>query len=249
MSHLRKASALLGSKDVRNFIVESSRYDLKGGLSYANSCLLRRWVSAFVPMAFDPQCLIDHVLPNPCSEPLHILMPELAKRRGAFWCGGTADTLTRVYRLFGFRAVSINIGNPEAGLSHMLSLVEIEDRGSSYVVPQDAYFNTTVVSSSGSFLDYKRIFATLRSRSAEELCFFPSRTKKIYLSPPKYVNGEFKKEIRTFYWDDVNWKSWLKSKSYDENLLYAYLFPFDIYEDLPSAGIKNEYSYMLGGLD
>jgi len=228
------------NQQLKEYIIFRSGYIEDDGPSFTNACRLRRFVSRSIPATYDERCLVDVFLSSPCSKELYLLFNYLKNGKGGFFCGGTADTLTRVYRLFDFKAVSLNIGCQSIGLTHMLTLVEVLHSGLNMLTPQDAYFNNTILSSETlKPLDYHKIYELLKSSRVARLIFSRFNTKKVFLTPSRGGLENIDRSIATFYWDDPNWKNWLRSKVSSDNMIYALMFPFEVYEDTQSASIKD----------
>ncbi len=239
MTYKNKRNFFESDLQLKQFIISRSRYAENDGTSFDNACRLRNFVSGSIPATYDQRCLVDGFLTNPCFQDLHELFNNLRNGKGGFFCGGTADTLTRVYRLFDFKALSLNIGSPSIGLTHMLTLVEVEDSGLTKLVLQDAYFNNTILDiETLSPVDYHDIYKLLNSGRADRLKYSRVNTKKVFLTFDERNSGSINKSLVTFYWNDSNWKDWLKFKVSSENMIYSLMFPFELYEDKNSVSIK-----------
>jgi hypothetical protein len=83
--------------------------------------------------------------------------------RGGVWCGGAAHALAELYRLFGYRAHTVDYGRPEA-ITHVVTVVDIAFGGDQKLVVQDPIFNVTYASENRSPLSYFELLGFLLRR-------------------------------------------------------------------------------------
>jgi hypothetical protein len=86
--------------------------------------------------------------------------------RGGVWCGGAAHALQQLYRLFGFRASTVDFGAPGV-FTHVVTLVTVRVGGVERVVVQDPHLNLTYVRQSRQPYDYFDLLGTLAAGEHE----------------------------------------------------------------------------------
>lgn len=91
----------------------------------------------------------------------------LQDRAGTF-CGGAAYALKELYRLYGFDAYMVDIGNPQV-MTHTVTLVRLQHGGREIVSVQDPTFNLTYLDSDGLPYDYFQLLADLRHHRHEDV--------------------------------------------------------------------------------
>lgn len=104
--------------------------------------------------------------------------------QGGVWCGGAAYALAELYRLFGFRASIVDYGHPEV-LTHVVTLVRIDDHGTRRTVVQDPTFNLAYATREGAPLDYLELLTALKEgrRRAVRLLFGRFKEKEVLVHP------------------------------------------------------------------
>ena len=88
--------------------------------------------------------------------------------RGAGQCAGAAIYLAWLYDLFGYEAMAVDY-YIDLGVSHVITLVKIQQDEQETWIYQDATFNRTYVDSSGAPLDCFTITQLLKEGRDEEL--------------------------------------------------------------------------------
>ncbi|MBI2766749.1 MAG: hypothetical protein HYX53_12690 [Chloroflexi bacterium] len=128
---------------------------------------LREWAYGFIDSAA-PVCLLDNDYGAQISQKLAFVMELLLENRGGFACGGTANVLTGLYRLFGYTSYAYNMGQLEGSWTHVVSLVQIMVDGRSVLSVQDAFLGFTL-KEDGQPLDFSRLLDLLGSRQADRV--------------------------------------------------------------------------------
>ena len=191
-----------------------------------------QWVSALVPIDPTDGCGLDKIEPNIHNEPLPQVVSMLERRSGSFLCGGTNNTLARIYRALGFEALTLVIGNPSVGLSHLVVLVRTEPSPSSRIELHDAYFNYCLVDIEGKPVDYFDALRMLSTNQEPSVRISRLRTWKTELS--KTVAGRVgteyppRRRLRAWYWQDPNWRNWLLTRQH-QNLIHVFGYPQDAF--------------------
>ena len=122
---------------------------------------LRDWVYSHVPTTNSERLTLEALHGYQIyQEPLPKLISRLSSLEGGFFCAGTAETLARLYRLYGYEAYTYNMGSPDGHPSHVVTLVHIRDGGKSILSVQDAYFNYTLVRN-GHPLGFRQLLDSL----------------------------------------------------------------------------------------
>lgn len=100
--------------------------------------IARRWVAGTVRW-----CSTSYKLEQNKKKTWVELIEDMESDRGGFWCGGTAHILKLIYNQLGFAAGTYDYGLTPS-LTHVVTLVQIENEGISQTVVQDAYLNCCV---------------------------------------------------------------------------------------------------------
>ncbi len=96
--------------------------------------------------------------------PLETVFEVFRQDLGAVKCGGTSLYLNKLYKKFGYRSWSYDVGEvyeEESGASHQFNLVEVPIKGDTLITVQDAYFDHTLVNKNGNPLDFFKILSLL----------------------------------------------------------------------------------------
>jgi hypothetical protein len=84
--------------------------------------------------------------------PEHIA--RLLKHEGGVICGGKAEIMRKVFRIFGFEAYAINSGQRKGRSSHVFNLVKVKHEGRDILAMLDAHFNLAYIHPDGEPMDY-----------------------------------------------------------------------------------------------
>lgn len=208
---------------------------------------LRKWTFQNVPTVFAEDKLtikrvknVSSTVEIPLNERLYLFGQGQAGAR----CGGTGATLGSIYRLFGFEAYEINMGDAKNNVqTHVVTLVKIQSEGKGILTVQDAFYNYTLVDRNNQPLDYFEILQILQSRQADKIIRLEgtntikleliSKDRDAKTEPERiYENGN-----RLVYTTN-DWKTFensalgfLKEQNLPANLLYLYLLPFGVHEE------------------
>ncbi|MBA4135795.1 MAG: hypothetical protein C0518_00600 [Opitutus sp.] len=126
---------------------------------------LRRWLTGFVMLGDQyTSSGIDH---NQAS--LGEMMTIAQDRRAGFLCGAVAVMAQRVYRAFGFEAVTVNFGFPETAATHVTTLAKIRTGNGEIWSVQGAYFNAILRDRNGDLLDFFRFLELLSTGRRDEV--------------------------------------------------------------------------------
>lgn len=153
---------------LRQFIPE---LDDPGLDKFTQACLVRKWLSGFVPVA-DASSKLD--LTNRFGVTHHTasvgqLLAWSERRAMGMQCGGIAELSRKVYQLLGFESVTINFGDAISGASHVTTLVKVPtSRGLEWTI-QDATYNFTLLDSAGLPLGYMRLLELLEKRESKKV--------------------------------------------------------------------------------
>ena len=226
-------------------ISENPRLKEPNLTDFEKTNILRQWVFDNVPFVYpeDSDWLASnhYNVKSPSNisltERLHLYLNGLA----GSYCAGTATTLAGIYELFGFKSYIINSGD-SLGLwsaaTHVVTLVEIIDKGKTTLVVQDAYLNRTFINANNDPLDYFDLIAILKKRQTDLIANQWSKTilkprlilanKRSLQMPTKvFTNGniiileefsapDFDRQTREF----------LNHQGYPQDIVYLLLFPF-----------------------
>ena len=173
---------------------------------------IRHWMSALVPIEPSNACGLDIAEPDIHEQSLARVLHKLERRDGSFLCGGTNNTLARVFRLMGYEAVTLCIGDPDIGLAHIVTLVRTANRPDLPIELHDAYFNYTLVGNGSQPLDFFDARRKLLEAKSDGVQMSRLRTWKTELSPQPHANAGFGRHLRAWYWNDPNWHAWLSDK-------------------------------------
>jgi hypothetical protein len=122
---------------------------------------LRDWAYSHVPTTNSEALTLEALHGYQIyQEPLPKLFSRFSSLEGGFFCAGTAETLAKLYRLYGYEAYTYNMGSPDGHPSHVVTLVRIHDGGKSILSVQDAYLNYALVRK-GHPLGFRQLLASL----------------------------------------------------------------------------------------
>ena len=129
--------------------------------------LLREWAVENI----DFEAEISKAVDAP-SSPYHYYMwtaPEIfaffLEDRGGTWCAGFAHALSTLYRMYGYRAYQVDMGAQNTGMTHVVTIVEINHNGKLVWSVQDSYFDETLVDSLGNPFNFLDLLKTLKKRN------------------------------------------------------------------------------------
>ena len=202
---------------------------------------LREWTYLNVPVVYSEEELTIEGVRNVSSTekvPLNELLYLFEKGQAGVRCGGASATLRSIYRLFGFEAYEINIGDVGNRGTHVITLVKILNENKEIFSVQDAFYNYTLVDKENKPLDYFEVLRLLKAQQVDKLY----RQEGIYKDKFALVSGSSDKDAipvkifengNQFIHDIPSWKSFEDSmaqffvrRNLPQNLLYLYLFPF-----------------------
>lgn len=213
---------------------------------------IREWVYNNIPDTEDEMLLEKVFRVSSASEiPLNIRLNIFNNGMVGTTCGATAQTLRDIYELFGYESYLLNMGNiPEKGspATHVVTLVKIKNKSTDLYSIQDAYLNYTFINSNGEPIGYFELLNYLKNKSTKDVFILYGKdqlkprllkvedNKLAYKIEKKYPNGMIL--IRQLYSVEKNsplfyqsMTQFLKNRGYSENLIFMYLFPFQIYGD------------------
>lgn len=90
----------------------------------------------------------------------------------AVQCGGASLYLNKLYKKFGYRSWSHDVGQVYEGIrgaSHQFNIVEVPLGGDTIFSAQDAHFGHTYVDRSGTPIDYFRMLRLIEERKADSI--------------------------------------------------------------------------------
>jgi len=129
--------------------------------------LLRQWAAAHI----DFEAEISKVVDAP-SSPFHYYSwtaPQVfaffLDDRGGTWCAGFAHALSTLYRMYGYHAYQVDMGLQRTGMTHVVTIVEIEYEGRKIWTVQDPYFDETLVDSLGNPYPFLDMLEALKNRN------------------------------------------------------------------------------------
>jgi len=170
-------------------------------------------------------------------------------------CGGAAYALMRLYRLFDYKSHLVNMGKPEYA-THVVALVYINVDGKKVLSIQDALFDISYTTIDGHPMDYFEMLTNLRNLDHKQIKAVPSNKWEVQRSiiiksnenaiynwieiPRQFVPlGEDRRLYRATMSFDLfgkvstyaqSFKEFVARLGYPGNLLYIYLFPFQVDE-------------------
>jgi hypothetical protein len=125
--------------------------------------ILREWVFRNADGGIDSTVMLDQ---RPDFDfygaSVPAIVAEFIQDQYGVWCGGSADVLKRWYQAYGFVAFTVNMGSAETMITHMVTLVRIQDGGRAKTVIEDSYLNSTYVWKNGDPCDYFELLAALK---------------------------------------------------------------------------------------
>ena len=169
--------------------------------------------------------------------------------QGGVWCGGTAYVLMELYKLFGFRASTIDFGKADV-MTHVVTLVEITFEGGKKTVVQDATLNVTYVTDGGHPYDYFEMLSTLLRYEHQRVHVVPGHRRggdvlvdpndtdlpsdyvvDFEMQPLRVLSNGIRKypsrlTMRSFerQFGEII-RSFLRKEGYPGDLLYLFLYP------------------------
>lgn len=114
-----------------------------GGATLAKADALREWAFRTIDTA-SAACLLENRYGTSVTQNLAASLQLVLEDKGGFYCGGTANVLAGLYRLFGFEAYAYNMGQPEGPSSHVVTLVMADVAGKPTLIVEDALLNYTL---------------------------------------------------------------------------------------------------------
>ena len=127
---------------------------------------------------------------RPVAQLLHLF----ARRRAAAMCGGTAQILLKVCRLFGFDGFVYGFGKPDSNLTHVVTVVRVEHDARTILLVNDAHFNISITDADGAPIDFLDLLRRLRQGCYSELRLAQDRDAEhdYLLSPEAETMGDGK---------------------------------------------------------
>jgi hypothetical protein len=122
--------------------------------------LLRRWGATWIDLSASSDTLLP---PGWDHNNIDALNRLLRADAGGVYCAGTAWTMVKLYRAFGFEAWVYSYGMLDTPATHAVTLVRI---GKTIVV-QDAYLNYALTDTRGRPLDVRQALRLLRDRQPQ----------------------------------------------------------------------------------
>jgi len=123
---------------------------------------LREWVHLNIPGAVLECCLDANGHYEVYQWSASAILAELARTGKGFLCAGTSVFLRKLYDMFKLPACTYNMSCGIADLvSHMVTLVAVKHAGREIWVMQDAFFNHTLVTSTGEPVDVRSLLHRL----------------------------------------------------------------------------------------
>lgn len=126
---------------------------------WKNVTTIREWVSTHTPSSSD-SLLIQNTLWR--NSPYEIYL-KFFLNRGGVNCAGYSYALMKLYKEFGYRAFSYHSGHMDK-FNHVITLVEINYKGSRRLVIQDATFDATYMDDNMEPYDFFTFLDTLEKK-------------------------------------------------------------------------------------
>lgn len=126
-------------------------------------CAVRHWLSGFIPGAdassgFDltGRFGVDHFSATTAN-----MLSWRERRQAGMQCGGASVLAYRVFRLLGYDALVINVGNAALGVTHVTTLVKLDDPAKPAWTVQDVSYDFTFLDADDKPLDYRQLLDLL----------------------------------------------------------------------------------------
>ncbi len=141
--------------------------------AFARVCLIRKWLSGFVPGAdaSSAQDLTNRFGVTHHTATLSQLLAWSERREMGMQCGGMAELSRKVFQLLGYESVAINFGDTGSGVSHVTTLVKIPTRHGPEWTIQDTTYNFTLLDGDGLPLGFERLLEKLEARQGAKVQF------------------------------------------------------------------------------
>lgn len=183
---------------------------------------LKDWSYTFLKRPYSKKYCLDNLFSyRVYDQKIYKLYNFLYEKNNfGFWCGGHAVFLKKIYTLFGYKAKTLNIGNPKHPRgSHVFTLVKIKDK----IILIDCYFNNILTDRKGNFINLKKYIKKLKKnyKKNKSIVKFTAnkKLKKIFiLSKFEYKNFDNNQKCKIKY-----------SKSYNEYILAKQNFTLENY--------------------
>ncbi len=210
---------------------------------------LRDWAYARVPRAACNASLLENNYgPRVYNESATQLLHRIDSGQGGFYCGGTAIFLADIYRLFGYRAFTYNMGEANTVFTHVVTLVMIQDGERRLASIEDAYYNYTLAWN-GRPLGLLQLLSDLRSGQLVGVQILSGDTHCKPMVATRENAPKVREYLERFYhvgkvtkiadgrewfchdfsiktWDGMgDLDRWLQRKIGHPNFLYMFLFP------------------------
>lgn len=157
-----------GAALLKRFILkELSGLDSERVPDWEKVTRLRHWVALQIDLAMSGY---EHVS-WPRDPDAYSIFADYFEDKGGVFCGGSALTLARTYKLFGFESFYLNVGWQTADdtATHAVTVVAIEHENRRIYTIQDAYFDVTYVKLDGEPYDLAEMVETLRRRRHRDI--------------------------------------------------------------------------------
>ena len=145
------------------------------------------WGHRFIPRAHH-WCVLDHD-PHfwPFTFPAGEALRRLVMHEAGVYCGGNANAMVEVYRMFGFDAYAIDCGWSESYLTHVVNLVRLP--GTSKMLTLCSYFNA-VLQHGGKIANLPDALRAMAADAAGDCGFqtINAASRKPYLVQRAYVD-------------------------------------------------------------
>ncbi|UBF24114.1 hypothetical protein K9N68_20600 [Kovacikia minuta CCNUW1] len=227
--------------------------------------ILRRWAYKNIVNS-TASCTLEKVLkPDFYKKTTAELYTAFKQDKGGVWCGGASIFSEKLYRDYGFNVYTVNMGK-SGYLTHVVNLVEIQDKGQKKLVIEDASYNVTYTDLDGSPLDYFTFLKLLSQRKDNQIKTVKDNDGKRTLmlckgDPFNIATLEFMKQKssacvevpnvgtkcnRRVVLEDLTrdhplsskTKQFLAKAGYKPDILYLYLYPFLINSEI--AGLRKD---------
>jgi hypothetical protein len=173
----RQAGQPVSREALKELVTQEMSLQHPGLSSWTVVNRLRDWGYANIDLA-TPHALLER---NASFDFRHMGAAEFFtaffQDRGGVWCGGAAYALAELYRLFGYRASIVDYGHPDV-LTHVVTLVRIDDNGTRRTVVQDPTFNVAYAAREGTPLDYLDLLTALKEGQRQAVRLLQGRFKE-----------------------------------------------------------------------
>jgi hypothetical protein len=214
--------------------------------------ILRQWAYEHIDWSSRSDLIDQNKSFGFYSKKIQDIYKAYSNDKGGVWCGGAAYSLMQLYKLYGYKSYTVDIGKVDV-MTHVINLVEVKLNGKEVYMIQDPTFNVTYTDLNDTPIDYFDFLRLLKENKDDKIkiesgtsnfpdfIFNPKDNIKDYSQfimendkPIKNIDSERIKYKSKLTLDSFTKKfgdsifKYLKQEDHPEKIIYLYLYPLSI---------------------